>query len=252
MVMKMNRVLTMALCATSVLASVDVLAQEVTVPENIVAIEQENGKTWMVKNDKAPCWVFECIDVYQQQVTTPKGSVFSGVKIGDYVYDYDENGYDFVFVYKANDCTPVTLSNYIPLEYGGSEGVKMTNGFTMYIVPFNTGKYEIEGMEEDWQLEGTYAMILDNPDLKDTHVYSPEYRVAVNIKKTLKGYDLSDAYGVYAKEDMSTLNVVSKDGVLLKNAFAIKGGQECVCEPVWVVEYETLCDSGTPIGTLVK
>lgn len=177
------------------------------------------------------------------------GHVIDGVKIGNYIYDYNDYA-DEVYVYKASDCVSVTTSYYIPLTYGGSTGTKLSDGSVMYIVPFKPGQYTISGALSKTQLAGTYVMVFVNPKWEE---YSNRrcYTAAVNITKTQKGFCLTDAYGIYG-EDLSPKNIVSKTGALLKNAIIYEGEQDMVCAPMWVVDFPGLIQNGYPIGFVTK
>ncbi|MBQ7854878.1 MAG: hypothetical protein IJ352_07685 [Muribaculaceae bacterium] len=251
----MKRISFIAILAIALFSPMTLMAQLPSIPSNIEEIEARNGRTWIITTDNAK---MICYDAYDENSYEPyslnddgnyyndctKGEVVHGIKIGTYIYDCDDWGYGMVYVYNASDCKPVTISNYIPLKYGNPNGVKFSNGVTMYIVPFKAGKYSVTGQVNKKRLVGTYVLILDG-------LNSDWCPAAVNIRKTSKGYDLSQACGIWDK-NYGYSKVISRSGKLLKNAVTVKGGNDMVCEPQWIVEYPGLCERGTPFGFIAK
>lgn len=255
----MERIIYSAIIVISSLVANTAYAQYPTVPNNIYDIEEREGHGWIVASNNATyiSYVggensYEITSHYDNDNyinEAAKGFVFDGVKIGNYIYDYDDSGYDMVYVYNATECKPVTRSKYIPLKYGNAKGVKFSNGITMYIVPFKAGKFSITGETNKKRLAGTYALILEGKNIN----HHSWWTAMVNIRKTNNGYDLSKAYVLHNKRYKFN-NMVSKNGNLLKNAEATtySGEGSLVCEPEWIVEYPGLYDGGSPIGVIAK
>lgn len=227
-------------------------SQKPTIPSDIVNKEAQNSKNWIVKNKDSKFFHYDSYEKAFSDETSnaTQGEIINGVKIGNYIYDCDDYGEDYIYVYNAADCVPATTSNFIPLSYGGANGTRLSDGSTLYIVPFNPGKYTISGAKSKSQLIGTYVMVFENPNWKEP-INGRCYTAVVNITKTNKGYCLTNAYGIYGK-DLSAKNIVSKTGALLKNAKIEKGEQDMICEPKWVVEFPGLIERGIPIGFVTK
>ncbi len=227
-------------------------SQKPTIPSDIVNKEAQNSKNWIVKNKDSKFFHYDSYEKAFSDGTSnaTQGEIINGVKIGNYIYDCDDYGEDYIYVYNAADCVPATTSNFIPLSYGGANGTRLSDGSTLYIVPFNPGKYTISGAKSKSQLIGTYMMVFENPNWKEP-INGRCYTAVVNITKTNKGYCLTNAYGIYGK-DLSAKNIVSKTGALLKNAKIEKGEQDMICEPKWVVEFPGLIERGIPIGFVTK
>lgn len=250
--MKLRLFIIALLSAASLLFSENISAQFPTPPSDIENLERQNGRVWIVSAPTTRALNYDSWGGDSEFFDAYAGYIFHGVKIENFIYDYDDFVGGFVYVYKAADCSPATLSQVIPLEYGSSEGVKFSNGVTMYIAPFNPGNHSMTIAE--WSdgelksansLKGTYVMVLDFPDNIENS--NTQFRAAVNIKKTPNGYDISGAHGIYGT-DFNPNNIVSKTGELLKDAIIVRGAQDMVCEPEWLVEYPGLYERFQPIG----
>lgn len=177
--------------------------------------------------------------------------IICGEQIGDYIYDIQPE-IGIIYAYNAADFSKsFTKSNYIPLKYGGSKGIKLDNGATMYIVPFKAGKYSVTGFINKKQLTGTYVLIIRHPTKSEYN-----FPAVVNIKKTQNGYDLSNAYAMVPRSEKSPGNVVSTSGQLLKPAITLDNGDcsdECYFLGLsWIIEYNGLCSDGHPLGAVNK
>lgn len=249
-----------AITTITLLSAIDINAQSSSIPNYVeIDFNNYNWTQWAVSSNRAKVLRYRITDwgnYLQAELDCDKWElmrnirplkIISGEKNGNYIYEVDVlDGY--IYVYNAADFSTVTSSNYIPLKYGGSKGVKLDNGATMYIVPFKAGKYSVTGFISKKQLTGTYVLIIRYPRNSDNY-----YPAAVNIKKTKKGYDLSNACAIYSKSDESPKNVVSTSGQLLKHAITIDGsGSDYPFCPEWIVEYNGLCDGGTPLGAVKK
>lgn len=250
--MKLRLFIIALLSAASLLFSENISSQFPTPPSDIENLERQNGRVWIVSAPTTRALNYDSWGGDSEFFDAYAGYIFHGVKIENFIYDYDDFVGGFVYVYKAADCSPATLSQVIPLEYGSSEGVKFSNGVTMYIAPFNPGNHSMTIAE--WSdgelksansLKGTYVMVLDFPDNIENS--NTQFRAAVNIKKTPNGYDISGAHGIYGT-DFNPNNIVSKTGELLKDAIIVRGAQDMVCEPEWLVEYPGLYERFQPIG----
>lgn len=250
--MKLRFFIITLLSVASLPFSENISAQFPTPPSDIENLEHQNGRVWIVTAPTTRALNYDSWGGDSEFFDANARNIFHGVKIGDFIYDYDDFVGGFVYVYKAADCSPATLSKVIPLEYGSSEGVKFSNGVTMYIAPFNPGNHSMTIAEwSDGELKsvndlnGTYVMVLDFPDNIENS--NTQFRAAVNIKKTPNGYDVSGALGIYGI-DFNPNNVVTKTGELLKDAIIVRGAQDMVCEPEWLVEYPGLYERFQPIG----
>ena len=226
-------------------------SQKPIVPDDILVQEDQGSKSWMVKNKDCKYFTYYPYEktFSDESSCASFGDVIYGVKIGNYIYEYN-GAVDEVYVFNASDCVSVTTSDYIPLTYGGTTGTRLSDGSTMYIVPFKPGHYTVSGALSKTQLAGTYVMVSVNPKWEEA-LKGRCYTAVVNITKTQKGFCLTNAYGIYGK-DYSPKNIVSKTGMLLRNAIIEKGEQDMVCYPKWVIEFPGLIEDGIPIGFVIK
>ena len=192
----------------------------------------------------------QCDKWWSMSDIRPKKLIY-GEKRGNYIYDIVADA-GIIYAYNAADFSKsFTKSNYIPLKYGGNKGTKLDNGATMYVVPFKAGKYSVIGSIDKKQLTGTYVLIIRHP-------YNSEYNfpAVVNIKKTPEGYDLSNAYAMFPKNDKAPGYVISTSGQLLKSAITLDNGDctdECYFLGLsWIFEYNGLCSGGYPLGAVSK
>lgn len=206
--------------------------------DQLIPIPNESSLWLTNKSDSEVTTYYPC-DNSTSTSTSSYGDIFEGFEYNGMVYkingESDRYGIEVMPRHKLSDVERISSTDTIPLEYGSGKKIELADGTSIKIVPLKKGNHTVEFLNE-YDSEGAY-----NTDTYVLYLYSQnEYSesedctILGNIKKTDKGYDISNAGFIYNVDGVfDTDGVINNNGKLRKNAIISNMNGRCLHYYSW-------------------